>query len=254
VLSPHLDDGVLSLGAAIARATGRGADIKVLTVLAGDPDSDRPASLWDAFCGFPTAGIAARSRRVEDTRACELLGATPAWLPFSDEQYGHGGSDREIWSAIEPHLEDANLVLTPGFPLQHRDHAFVTCLLVRQLPADAPIALYVEQPYANFDVMRHGYTREPLLTTLTIALRTARGRSLQEPTPSEEMSELAPLRVKWLAAKARLSDHRKKKAAIRAYESQLDGLGRWLTSRIAVYEHGWGGEGIGLVSVRSTSG
>jgi hypothetical protein len=36
--------------------------------------------------------------------------------------------------------------------------------------------------------------------------------------------------------------------AIRAYETQLAGLGRWLTQRIRVYEHGWGGEAVGLLT------
>jgi LmbE family N-acetylglucosaminyl deacetylase len=254
VVSPHLDDGVLSLGAAITRATSRGADVMVLTVLAGDPDSDGPASAWDTFCGFPTAGVAARARRVEDRRACALLGATPEWLPFSDEQYGHGADEDTIWSSVEPHLEGADLVLTPGFPLHHGDHAFVTSMLLSRLPGDAPLALYVEQPYANFAVMGRGFTREPMLTTLRIALRTESARKLQEPALSAGMLELVPSRVSWNAAGTPASDRRKKNAAIRAYESQLRGLGRWLTRRIGLYEHGWGGEGIGLVGGRAASG
>ena len=220
----------------------------MLTVLAGDPDSEGPAAAWDtAYGGFATAGGAARARRVEDTRACELLGAATAWLPYSNEEYGHGGGEDEIWSSVEPHVEGADLVLTPGFPLHHRDHAFLTSMLLRRVPADAPIALYVEQPYANLHVMGRGYTREPLTAALRIALRTESGRRLQDPAVPPEISGLVTSAVQWLAAKAQTTDRRKKKAAIRAYESQLPGLGRRLIRRVALYEHGWGGEGIGLL-------
>src|SRR5213080_853986 len=91
VVSPHLDDAVLSLGAALARAARRGGAVTVLTVLAGDPASETPAGEWDSQAGFATAGEAARARREEDRRACALLGVEPVWLPFSDHQYDRGG-------------------------------------------------------------------------------------------------------------------------------------------------------------------
>ncbi len=88
ILSPHLDDAALSLGATIAYASEVGLAVTVLTVLAGDPDSEEPAGTWDTICGFATAGEAARVRRAEDANACEILGAEPMWLPFA---YGDGG-------------------------------------------------------------------------------------------------------------------------------------------------------------------
>src|SRR6476620_7604766 len=85
VVSVHLDDAVFSVGAALARAARRGADVTVLTVLANDPADESPAREWDAQAGFATAAEAARARREEDSRACELVGATPVWLPFGDK-------------------------------------------------------------------------------------------------------------------------------------------------------------------------
>src|SRR5690242_11145568 len=83
VISPHLDDAVLSLGAALSWAARHGARVTVLTVLAGRPDSSTPAGEWDAGSGFGTEGEAATARREEDERACEVLGATPVWLPYA---------------------------------------------------------------------------------------------------------------------------------------------------------------------------
>ena len=63
VVSPHLDDGVLSLGAAIASWARAGATVELLTVLACDPDSEAPAGGWDRRGGFATEGDSARALR-----------------------------------------------------------------------------------------------------------------------------------------------------------------------------------------------
>jgi LmbE family N-acetylglucosaminyl deacetylase len=146
VLSPHLDDAVLSLGAAIAASSG--ADIAIVTVLAGDPDSDLPAGKWDAGAGFETAGEAARARRREDELACSDVGARPVWLPFADGQYPRNQADDEIWAAVEEALGGAETVLLPGFPLIHDDHAWLLALARREGLPGRRVGLYVEQPYA----------------------------------------------------------------------------------------------------------
>jgi LmbE family N-acetylglucosaminyl deacetylase len=48
VVSPHLDDAALSLGAAIAALTRSGRTVRVVTPFAGDPSSDAPANGWEA--------------------------------------------------------------------------------------------------------------------------------------------------------------------------------------------------------------
>src|SRR5215208_5087706 len=88
VISPHLDDGVLSLGAAIADASSRGAKVRIVTVFAYDPQASGPPGAWDAACGFHSAEDAARARRAEDAESCARVGAEPVWLPFADEEYG----------------------------------------------------------------------------------------------------------------------------------------------------------------------
>lgn len=147
VLSPHLDDGVYSLGAAIGESIRAGANVSLVTVFAGDPESGRSASPWDQRLGFRSAGEAARARRAEDGRACGILGAVPVWLPFEDE-YGRPSGDDDVWAAIERAVGGAETVLVPGFPLDHEDHLRVARLaMTNELPAGR-IGLYVEQPYA----------------------------------------------------------------------------------------------------------
>ena len=147
VVSPHLDDGILSLGASIDAASRAGADVTILTVLAGEPSSRQPAGVWDEAAGFRLAGEACAGRREEDARACAIVGATPLWLGFGDEQYPRGGSDEVIRGQVAEVTVGADLVLVPGFPLQHDDHRFVAELLGDDL-GSAAVAEYVEQPYA----------------------------------------------------------------------------------------------------------
>src|SRR5918997_1096243 len=124
VVSPHLDDAALSLGAAIARATRRGTPVTVLTPLAGDPASTEPDQ-WARRCGFASAGEAARARREEDRRACAILGAEPEWLPFT-----RNTPDSELAAAIREALAGAETVLVPGDPCDHPSHARVTRLVL----------------------------------------------------------------------------------------------------------------------------
>ena len=107
VLSPHLDDAVLSIGASIAGLTRRGARVDVVTVLAGDPLLSAPAGAYDRSCGFTNAGEAAGIRRSEDALACGTIGANPVWLPFRTGDYCRypgAATEQTIVSAIESTL------------------------------------------------------------------------------------------------------------------------------------------------------
>jgi LmbE family N-acetylglucosaminyl deacetylase len=146
-VSVHLDDAVFSVGAALARAARRGADVTVLTVLANDPESAAPAGEWDSEGGFASAADAARGRREEDRRACALIGARPVWLPYGDKTYGLGAEPEAVAAAVVDAAAGADVVLLPGFPLLHEDHRRVAALLEGRI--DAPrVGLFVEQPYA----------------------------------------------------------------------------------------------------------
>ncbi len=206
VVSPHLDDAALSIGATIARAAREGATVRVLTVLAGDPSSAAPAGAWDRACGFRTAGEAARGRREEDRRACGILGAQPVWLPFGDRQYGRGGDEADVWAALEPELQSADVVFLPGFPLWHTDHAWVVELVLERLSGELRLGFYVEQPYAG---------------------REGRGRA-----------EVLGRAVRWSEEAASFSHRRAKGRACRAYRSQFRGR-RHLPRRLLVPELLW---------------
>ncbi|HUP32094.1 MAG TPA: PIG-L family deacetylase [Gaiellaceae bacterium] len=150
VVSPHSDDGVLSLGAAMASWARSGRRVELLTVLALDPESDAVTTGWDRRAGFATEGDAASARREEDRAACAPLGVTPRWLAFGSVDFERHGDDEDVWESVHDVVENSGVVLVPGSPLTHPDHAWLTSLVAARLPADR-LGRYAEQPYTLRD-------------------------------------------------------------------------------------------------------
>jgi LmbE family N-acetylglucosaminyl deacetylase len=200
VVSPHLDDAVLSLGSTVAHAVQAGAKVEILTVFSDSPASQAEAGPWDSQCGFATEGEAAAARREEDRRACAVLGAEPRWLDFGDECYERRGSDDDIYSAVTSVVEGADAVFIPGFPLVHADHARLSLLLLRRGLNCPRVALYGEQPYM--------FTEGKAPTDADFA-----------PTP------ILGATLPWRYVRTRRAHRRTKYRAVRSYRSQLSHLG-----------------------------
>jgi hypothetical protein len=85
VLSPHLDDAVLSCWHLLA-----GGDTTVVTVFAGVPEPGTCG--WsDRLTGASDSAARVRERLGEDTRAPALAGASSGRLDLLDEQYRGNG-------------------------------------------------------------------------------------------------------------------------------------------------------------------
>lgn len=222
VLSPHLDDAVLSLGATLWSASRAGGEVVVATLFAGDPASTDEAGYWDRRAGFATAGEAATCRRKEDARACRIVGASPVWLPFADDQYGDTPEDDEVWAALEGALANADTILIPGFPLAHRDHAWATTFALRRIRGVGRVGFYVEQPYAMMFRHEHEAPKPGPGTAAGIAVEWRRSR---------------PQPLAWMV----------KQLAARQYRSQLAAIARPLQRvplLVALHELRAGGEGV----------
>jgi LmbE family N-acetylglucosaminyl deacetylase len=211
IVAPHLDDGVLSLGATIYRSSRAGSYIRVITVFAGDPESDRPASGWDSLPGFATEGEAVRIRREEDAEACGVVGADRLYLRFSEPVYAGPPDWVAVSAEVNEALSDVDVALVPGFPLIHRDHRWLTENLLAHGLEVPRVGLYAEQPY------RH---------------QKARFRRVGV---DADLSAFLPEGVDWHRAGTGLEPLRAKHRAVSAYRSQrrwldLDGskLGRML--------------------------
>ena len=142
VVSPHLDDAVLSCAGLIAGAPGTA----VITVFAGNPPA-RGASTsadvlpgttaWDQASGFAAGDDVVGLRRDEDRAALAHLGAAPHWLDFLDSQYvvdpGESAQPADIAAGVREAITELQPA-TIAFPLglEHTDHkrTHEACLLL----------------------------------------------------------------------------------------------------------------------------
>lgn len=99
LVSPHLDDAVLSVGATISAMTAAGTHVVVCTVFAGRPQPpfSPAADDFHADCGLGWDAI--DQRRQEDLAALAVLGAEAVHLDFLDAIYRRAG---EEWLCQRP--------------------------------------------------------------------------------------------------------------------------------------------------------
>jgi LmbE family N-acetylglucosaminyl deacetylase len=158
IVSTHFDDAALSVAHLLQRA---GQAATVVTVCAGSPPRDRPASDWDVRSGFASGREAARIRRLEDERSCAVTGARRALLRHLDGPYRKRPPRAQIVRlAVERLLGDGAVLWLPAGIGGHPDHEAVRIALLplaARLPA-ARVRVYADLPYAG----RHGY-RLPLV-------------------------------------------------------------------------------------------
>ena len=86
ILSPHLDDAVISLGGFIYKNK---LNTKIITIFAGKPIKNK-ITRWDFQCGFINSSKALDSRILENNNALSYLGVSKENilnLDFLDRQY-----------------------------------------------------------------------------------------------------------------------------------------------------------------------
>ena len=160
ILSPHLDDAVLSSWQVLATP---GEDVVVVNVFAGVPVEGAAAGWWDRFSGFEDGRAVVQARRDEDHKALTRVGSTAINLDFLDRQYRAAPQDAGVLvdalrerlpngarllapaalGALPPGVEDG-----PGRP--HSDHVAVRDAAL-QLAADDgfDVSLYADLPQAS---------------------------------------------------------------------------------------------------------
>jgi hypothetical protein len=138
VLSPHLDDAVLSCWHALDDAT-------VVSVFAGVPD-EGTAGWWDSLTGAQSSAARVRERHREDDDALGLAGASAVRLGLLDEQYRLNGASPGVATALAEHVRDADEVYAPLGLFLGDDHR-----LVRQaaLELRGDTILYADHPHAG---------------------------------------------------------------------------------------------------------
>lgn len=148
VVSPHLDDAVLSAAAQLMRPGAR-----VVTVFAGVPPEGTPPAEWDVLTGADDAAQRVRERLVEDDRALAALGVEDTTrLGFPDGQHVADDRDRtpqaDLVRALQPHLAGAAEVWLPAAVGSHPDHVAARDGALLAAPAGAVVHHYADLPYS----------------------------------------------------------------------------------------------------------
>lgn len=146
ILSPHFDDAALSLAGLIPQLPG---PVTVVTVYGGEPASHHPVSWWDSVCGFSTAREAYRARRVEDVRACELLGVESVVLDHPDGPYGDGTELTGIDGCLAELPPEALLLVPIGTNQPDHEKVRDRALTVTGKLGRAVPLMYADLPYTG---------------------------------------------------------------------------------------------------------
>ena len=180
ILSPHLDDGVLSCGG-LASALKPHIEVCIWTLFSTAPSRGpwSPAALWLHGCSGGLAGSRlAHARRAEDRASCATLGVKSRHFPWTEAAYRKTSEGRLLYSdrmevdvapedesmvdaisaALQRNLAPADLLLVPLAVAKHVDH------VITRRAADRlghPNTMYYpEIPYSTIDpgaMDRRGY-------------------------------------------------------------------------------------------------
>lgn len=145
VLSPHLDDAVLSTWSVIAGPH----EVVVLNVFAGVPEQDF-VPRWDRLAGADDSTSHMEARLSEDRAALALAGRSAIYLPLLERHYRNGDPDGEqVATALRGAVPAASLLFAPAGIGGHEDHVLVRDLAIElSRRIRLPLCLYAELPYA----------------------------------------------------------------------------------------------------------
>jgi LmbE family N-acetylglucosaminyl deacetylase len=233
ILSPHLDDAVLSCWHVLSQP----GEVIVINVFAGVPTSRGAPAWWDRVTGASDSVERVRERVEEDRKALALAGRAPVNLGFLDEQYRDAEQSlAPVTAEIEARLLPGAHVLAPAAFGGHADHVLVRSAALQLRSNGFAVSLYADLPHAWLDGWPGWVTGSDTAPSSKLA-EAAWDRALAKTgvpasAMSREIHELDPNSIA------------RKREAVHAYVTQLDGLaeftGRALTDRESLgYEVLW---------------
>jgi hypothetical protein len=233
ILSPHLDDAVLSCWHVLTQP----GDVSVINVFAGVPPSSDGPAWWDRYTGATDSGERVRERVEEDRTALALAGRTAINLDLLDEQYRAAEQPlAPLTARLERLLPPGARIYAPAAFADHTDHALVCRAALQLRTAGLAVSLYADLPHAT----AHGWPawvtgkRVPATKDLAAGMweRRLAGTGI---APGEMVPSVHVLDP---------GEHARKLNAVHAYRTQVDGLadftGRSLADReVLGYEVVW---------------
>ena len=266
VVSPHLDDAVLSVGGSIAAWSAAGERVVVATVFTDGPPLDTVAPSMRALADYP-------ARRREDADACAAVGAEVRWLghverafrrpfltaracfttPLDRAEFVERAAVQASLASLDALAPDR--ILVPLGVGNHVDHVEALIAATEWALARGwrDRLLFYEDFYALSTVMRRAhpvaclrswpYWRSPLLRAPRLALILGTiALSRRGPAVTTFLtSDIATAR--WSTESATIIDESRKLAAIALYPSQTRTFGGMtgVAAALRVY-HAWCGE------------
>jgi LmbE family N-acetylglucosaminyl deacetylase len=253
VVSPHLDDGVLSIGGLIGREVAAGRAVEVVTCFTAGPPLDTVPPGRRVFADYT-------ARRAEDERALGVLGAAHRWLDLRERTWRdpplprpmhafrtpprlEGFAElRAVRAAIGDLLDRDVLVYAPLGVGNHVDHVEVALAALQELLERGALARlrFYEDSYAmsgacrrqHFVARRRMWRRfgapawaSPRVgALLRVVALAARGPRIDDYVPEAA-------RLDWTCEPAPMSaaDEERKLVAVGEYGSQIKmfgGIGR----------------------------
>lgn len=144
LLSPHLDDAVLSAGQFLANQPG----CDVLTVFAGKPYTLGKSAVtpYDQKCGFVSSMQAMHARRLEDRDAVGRLQGDPIYWDYLDDQYLEPTDFVTLRDRIAATAQAYDIVIAP-IGVSHPDHIYLSdAVLAANTSFGAQIFLWEDLP------------------------------------------------------------------------------------------------------------
>lgn len=229
VLSPHLDDAVLSCW----RVLTKPGELMVINLFTGVPAGLDTPAWWDRYTGATDSAERVRERIEEDRRALAFAGRTAVNLGFLDKQYRNEAQPLvALAESIERLLAPGARIYAPAAFADHADHGLVRAAALELRAAGFAVSLYADLPHASV----HGW---PAWVTGSSAPPASDLAGALWDHVLAGTGALAPA-VHHLDAE----DYARKLRAVRMYGTQLAALaelaGRPLTDRATLgYEVAW---------------
>jgi LmbE family N-acetylglucosaminyl deacetylase len=229
ILSPHLDDAVLSCWHLLD-----GPDaVSVINVFAGIPAKGTASGWWDASTGQHDPASVVRTRLAEDHKALALVGLQPVNLGFLDDQYRRVEQPTgSIVAALAAELSPDTAILAPAALTSgatetlhepHPDHVAVRDAGLALRAAGYRVSLYADLPHASargWPSWVTGASAPPAPEVAAMWRHALRGIGVDDRHPTPDVRRLAP------------DEFARKAAAVRRYSSQIDPLERYFGARI----------------------
>ena len=202
VLSPHLDDAVLSCWSALV-APG---ELLVANLFSGRPAAG-VLGPYDRIAGASESAMLIEARELEDRAALSLAGRTPTNLGFLETQYRrHAPAVDELLAALVRACPAARVAVAPAAIGLHPDHLLARRLGLALRDAGVPLVLYADLPYCvsyGWPEWVTGQPRDPNLVVdaswaTAFEPIVARGIALEREVhvldPAQRSAKLAALR------------------------------------------------------------